>query len=110
MTGDVSPARRNEIIDALRRGTVPARGLDVMAVGLDRFEEAVDEEFSKVAAGGAAFKAIRGEWGSGKTFALRWMAERARRNGFATSEIQISETETPLHHLQTVYRRVIERL
>ena len=107
---DVSPARRNEIIDALRRGTVPARGLDVMAVGLDRFEEAVDEEFSKVAAGGAAFKAIRGEWGSGKTFALRWMAERARRNGFATSEIQISETETPLHHLQTVYRRVIERL
>ena len=110
MTSDVSPARRNEIIDALRRGTVPARGLDVMAVGLDRFEEAVDEEFSKVAAGGAAFKAIRGEWGSGKTFALRWMAERARRNGFATSEIQISETETPLHHLQTVYRRVIERL
>ena len=110
MTIDVSPARRNEIIDALRRGTVPARGLDVMAVGLDRFEDAVEEEFSKVAAGGAAFKAIRGEWGSGKTFALRWMAERARRNGFATSEIQISETETPLHHLQTVYRRVIERL
>ena len=110
MTAEVSPARRNEIIDALRRGTVPARGLDVMAVGLDRFAGAVDEELDKVASGGAAFKAIRGEWGSGKTFALRWMAERARRKGFATSEIQISETETPLHHLQTVYRRVIERL
>ena len=110
MTAEVSPARRNEIIDALRRGTVPARGLDVMAVGLNRFAGAVDEELDKVASGGAAFKAIRGEWGSGKTFALRWMAERARRKGFATSEIQISETETPLHHLQTVYRRVIERL
>ena len=110
MTSEVSPARRNEIVDALRRGTVPARGLDVMAVGLDRFAGAIDEELEKVAAGGAAFKAIRGEWGSGKTFALRWMAERARKKGFATSEIQISETETPLHHLQTVYRRVIERL
>lgn len=106
----VSPARRNEIIDALARGTVPARGLDVMAVGLDRFAPAIDEELDKVAAGGAVFKAVRGEWGSGKTFAGRWMAERARRKGFATSELQISETETPLHHLQTIYRRVVERL
>jgi hypothetical protein len=110
MTVEVSPVRRVEIVDALRRGTVPARGLDVMAVGLTRFAAAIDEELAKVAAGGSIFKAIRGEWGSGKTFAARWIGERARRRGFATSEIQISETETPLHHLQTVYRRVVERL
>jgi hypothetical protein len=110
MPVEVSPARRAEIIDALRRGTVPARGLDVMAVGLDRFNLAIDEELARVSAGAAVFKAIRGEWGSGKTFAARWIAERARRAGFATSELQISETETPLHHLQTVYRRIIERL
>ena len=110
MTPDVSPARRAEIVDALRRGTVPARGLDLMAVGLNRFTSSLDEELARVAAGGAVFKALRGEWGSGKTFAARWMADRARRAGFATSELQISETETPLHHLQTVYRRVIERL
>lgn len=110
MTAEVSPARRDEITDALRRGTVPARGLDVMAVGLDRFTGAVEEELDKVAGGGAVFKAVRGEWGSGKTFASRWIADRARRKGFATSELQISETETPLHHLQTVYRRLVERL
>lgn len=110
MTVDVSPARRSEIIDALGRGTVPAQGLDVMAVGLDRFAGAVDDELARVAGGGAVFKAVRGEWGSGKTFTSRWFAERARRVGFATAEIQISETETPLHQLQTVYRRVVERL
>lgn len=110
MTHLVSPARRDEIVSALGRGTVPARGLDVMAVGLDRFTTVLDDELAKVAAGGAVFKAVRGEYGSGKTFASRWIAERARRAGFATSEIQISETETPLHHLQTVYRRLIERL
>ncbi len=110
MTPEISPARRRDIVDALRRGTVPARGLDTMAVGLGRFTDALDDELRTVAAGGAVFKAVRGEWGSGKTFAARWMAERARRAGFATAELQISETETPLHHLQTVYRRVIERL
>ncbi|MBE1530891.1 BREX system ATP-binding protein BrxD [Actinomadura algeriensis] len=106
----VSPARRREVIDALRRGTVPRAGLDLFAVGLERFEGALDEELSAVAAKGAVFKAVRGEYGSGKTFFARWMAERAKRRGFAVSEIQISETETPLHRLETVYRRLVERL
>ena len=37
---------------------------------------------------------------------------RSTRNakGFATAEVQISETETPLHRLETVYRRLTERL
>ncbi len=106
----VSAARRREVIDALRRGTVPQAGLDLFAVGLDRFENALDEELSAAAAGGAVFKAVRGEYGSGKTFFARWLAERAKRRGFAVTEIQVSETETPLHRLETVYRRLVERL
>jgi len=73
----VSAARRREVIDALRRGTVPQAGLDLFAVGLERFEKALDEELAAVATGGAAFKAVRGEYGSGKTFFARWLAERA---------------------------------
>ena len=106
----ISPQRRREVIDALRRGTVPQQGLDALAVGLDRIAPAIDEELRFVATGSAGFKAVRGEYGAGKTFAVRWLAERARRAGFATSEVQISEGETPLHHLETVYRRLVERL
>jgi hypothetical protein len=106
----VSATRRREVIDALRRGTVPQAGLDLFAVGVDRFEKAIDEELDGVAAGGAGFKAVRGDYGSGKTFFARWLAERAKRRGMAASEIQISETETPLHKLETVYRRLVEQL
>ncbi|WGT47976.1 BREX system ATP-binding protein BrxD [Tessaracoccus lacteus] len=106
----LSPRRRKDIIDALRRGTVPSQGLDVLAVGLRRFENAIDDELSSVAAGGAGFKAVRGEYGSGKTFFSRWLTERAKKDGFATAEVQISETETPLHKLETVYRRITENL
>ncbi|MFG2890788.1 BREX system ATP-binding protein BrxD [Streptomyces sp. NPDC048248] len=106
----VSAARRREVIDALRRGTVPQSGLDLFAVGLDRFAPALDERIATIATGSAAFYAIRGEYGSGKTFFARWLAERAKRAGLATAEIQISETETPLHKLETVYRRLTERL
>ncbi|WP_134731673.1 BREX system ATP-binding protein BrxD [Amycolatopsis nivea] len=110
MTVQASAARRREAVDALRRGTVPQSGLDLLAVGLDRFVAATDEDLATVARGGAAFHAIRGEYGSGKTFFTRWLAERAKRRGLATTEIQISETETPLHRLETVYRRLAERL
>jgi hypothetical protein len=106
----ISPQRRREIIDALRRGTVPMRSLDAFAVGLDRFQNALDDELDVVRTGGSVFKAVRGEYGSGKTFFARWLQERARQSGFAAAEVQISETETPLHRLETVYRRMMERL
>lgn len=110
MTVTVSPRRRRDIVDALRRGTVPSNGLDVLAVGLGRFENAVDTELDTVVGGGAMFKAVRGDYGSGKTFFARWVGERAKARGLAVAEVQISETETPLHKLETVYRRVAESL
>lgn len=110
MTAELSPQRRQEIIDALRRGTVPQRGLEAFAVGLHHLGPRIEEELRSVAGGAAQFKAIRGEYGSGKTFFSRWITERAKTLGFATSEVQISESETPLHRMETVYRRLIERL
>ncbi len=110
MADVISPARRAEVIDALRRGTVPQTGLDLFAVGMERFEHAIDEELDGVVSGRATFKAVRGEYGAGKTFFARWLAERAKRRGMAAAEVQISETETPLHRLETVYRRLVEQL
>jgi hypothetical protein len=107
---NVSPRRRQEIIDALRRGTVPHSSLEAFAVGLERFEQSLEQDLLAVKSGGAVFKAVRGDYGCGKTFFARWLADRARKLGFATSEVQISETETPLHRLETVYRRLCERL
>jgi hypothetical protein len=106
----IGPHRTSAILDALRRGTVPREGLDAFAVGMERFEVAVDLDLAAVTSGRGGFKAVRGEYGSGKTFFARWLQERARATGFATSEVQISETETPLHKWEAVYRRIVERL
>lgn len=104
----VTPIRRTEILDALRRGTVPGNRLDSFAVGLEHLEQTLNEELQRTASGGAQFKAVRGEYGCGKTFFSRWIAEQARQLRFVTAEVQISEAETPLHRLETVYRRINE--
>src|SRR5690606_7202657 len=66
-SAQVSAVRRRAVIDALRRGAVPESGLDLLATGLDRFESALDAELDAVASGASVFKAVRGEYGSGKT-------------------------------------------
>ena len=51
MSAPVSARRRREVLDALRRGTVPHNGLDLLAVGLSRFESALDAELDTVERG-----------------------------------------------------------
>ena len=48
----LSPKKRLEVLDALRRGTVPQDGLDVLAVGLDRFRDPIDQELKRAGDGG----------------------------------------------------------
>lgn len=96
--------------EALRRGTVPRRGLDLFAVGTDRFDQALGEELDRCATGGSVFKALRGDFGCGKSFTARWFQQQAMTRGFAVAEVQVSENDTPLHRLETVYRRAMESL
>ena len=110
MSEEKSLLLRKDVIAALRRGTVPRRGLDLFAVGTDRFEGALTEELERVSSGGAVFKAIRGEFGCGKSFTGRWYQQQALAAGFAVGEVQISENDTPLHKLETIYRRAMEGL
>ena len=101
---------RREIVTALRQGTVPPRGLRLFATGLDALVDQVRSELSDAGQGRGGSKWLRGDYGSGKTFTARHLATVAREAGFATAEVQVSSTDTPLHKLETVYRRLIERL
>jgi hypothetical protein len=40
----------------------------------------------------------------------RLLCAHARVKGFATAEVQIPVNDTPLHRLETVYRRLVERI
>lgn len=84
--------------------------MDAFAVGLDPYRGTLTGELQQAATGRGRFKAVRGDYGAGKTFFARWFQGLARSQGFATSEVQVSEAETPLHRLETVYRRLIEHL
>jgi hypothetical protein len=93
------------IINALRRGTVPASGLERIAVGLEIEEGVIGRQLDYVAQGGGDTKFIRGEYGSGKTFLVARALEIARSKGFITSQVVIS-SQTPLHKLRGIYQQI----
>ena len=92
-----------DIVSALRAGVVPRAGLEHFATGLDRLLPVIEGELDEVAQGEGRGRSkwIRGAYGSGKTFATRLLCARARAKKFATTEVQISINDTPLHHLET---------
>lgn len=93
------------IINALRRGTVPAQGLGRFSVGLGVEEQVISGQLDLAARGGADIKFIRGEYGSGKTFLIARALEVARKKGFVTAHISVSPI-CPLHRLKSVYAQI----
>lgn len=93
------------IINALRRGTVPAGGLERIAVGLEVEEGVIAKQLDYVAQGGGDIKFIRGDYGSGKTFLVARALEMARHKGFITSHVVIS-SQTPLYKLRAIYQQI----
>ncbi len=98
-----------DIVNALRRGTVPSAGLPYLAVGLEREMRAITNQLRHVATGRGDFKFVRGAYGAGKTFLSALVLEEALRQGFAASSVIVS-TDTPLYKLESIYHRVIGNL
>jgi hypothetical protein len=97
------------IVNALRRGTVPASGLERIAVGLDVEEGVIAKQLDYVAQSGGDLKFIRGDYGSGKTFLVARALEIASQKGFATSHVVISSS-TPLYRIKAIYQQICANL
>ena len=109
MSDDRGRSESLNIINALRRGTVPASGLARLAVGIEVEEGVIARQLAYVADGGGDLKFIKGDYGAGKTFLLARALELAQDAGFATTHVVVS-SETPLARLRSVYQRVAANL
>lgn len=106
---DTRRMESTNIINALRRGTVPAGGLPRIAVGLDVEEGVIGKQLDYVAQGGGDLKFIRGDYGSGKTFLVARALEIANDKGFVTSHVVISAS-APLYKLKALYQQICANL
>jgi hypothetical protein len=62
------PRERDALIQSLRAGVTPLLGVRHIQVGRDAEIAALEHNLDRIADGGAAFRLVIGEYGSGKTF------------------------------------------
>ena len=97
------------VIKALRHGTVPQEGTELIAVGIDKELMEISGQLEKVREGECDFKFIIGDYGSGKTFFASSVRKIAFDRKFIVSTVVIS-TETPLNKFEVVYKKIIENM
>lgn len=98
------------IFERLRSGTVPEKGLDKFAVGIDNPLTEIRRQFALIESGEGAFKFLRGGYGCGKTFMSQYTLLEALKKNFAVSFVVVSPNDTQFHKFDDVYHKIVSNL
>src|SRR6266536_1236955 len=90
MTTTIRPKERDGLIQALRAGVVPRVGQHLVQVGRLKEIEALLKDIERIADGGAAFRLVIGEYGSGKTFFLNLIRAVAMEKKLVTASADLN--------------------
>jgi P-loop Domain of unknown function (DUF2791) len=98
-----------QIIEVLGQSGIPlSKGVSYYNVGNESLLNTIDTHYlaSFLADGGAAFKLVVGDYGSGKSHFLYCVRDRAWQRNFAVSKVDLSPKESPYDDQQRVYAAV----
>lgn len=98
------------VLERLRSGVVPHRGLETFAVGVEKNRAEIGRQLDLAQGGEGAFKFLRGGYGCGKTFMSRLALLDAHSRNFAGSFVVVSENDLQFHKFDEVYRRIMQQL
>ena len=98
------------IVEALRLGVPPAGAAVGLTVGREGVLARISRDLDYVRHGKSRLVFLRGEYGMGKTHVLRVLQEYAHQHSFASSLVELSLRECPLHDFGLIYRKVVRNL
>lgn len=103
------PRLARQIIETLgQSGTPVSKGVSYYNVGNESLLNAIDSHYlgSYLQEGGAVFKLVVGDYGSGKSHFLFCVRDRAWQRHFAVSKVDLSPKESPYDDQKRVYSAV----
>lgn len=103
------PRLARQIVEVLgQSGTPLSKGVSYYNVGNESLLNTIDSHYlgSYLADGGAAFKLVVGDYGSGKSHFLYCVRDRAWQRNLAVSKVDLSPKESPYDDQRRVYAAV----
>jgi hypothetical protein len=86
----IKARERDTVIQALRAGVVPRTGQHLIQVGRAKEIETLLRDIERIAEGGAGFRLVIGEYGSGKTFFLNLVRAIAMEKRLVTAHADLN--------------------
>ncbi len=106
---DLDQATAEQIIESLRRGVPPRRGVSLYATGTDFVEKVRDRHLSReISAGKIRF--VGGSWGAGKTHFFRLLREYAFEQNLLVSNVELSSEQTPFNKFERVFFEIVRNI
>lgn len=90
MSATINRREASTLINSLTAGVVPRVGLQHIAVGRQRETNAFLRDLASVEDGGAAFRFVCGQYGSGKSFMLQMIRNNAMERNFVVLDADLS--------------------
>ena len=97
-------------VERLREGLFDPVAVRLLTAHEEQLNQLVDQGFRALEQKEAAHLCICGSYGQGKSHSLTYIQDRARKENFATSMINLDPREIPFHDFRQVYRALVANL
>lgn len=98
------------IIESLRQGLPPQRGIHLYAVGYDKLLGGVKRFHLDAITDGGIIRFVSGSWGSGKTHFFRLLREQAFESECLVAGVELNVNEAPLNKFEQVFHAIVQRI
>ena len=94
-------------VERLREGLFDPMAVRLLTARESRLNKIIDRDFQKLDQNKATYLCICGAYGQGKSHSLNYIQDKALRENFVTSLINLDPREIPFHDMRRVYHALV---
>ena len=98
------------IIDSLRKGIPPQKGIENYAVGYDKLLGDIEKYHFRSVPDVGIIRFVNGSWGAGKTHFFRMLRNSAFRSLLLVSTVELNAGSTTLNKFESVFGAIIRNI
>lgn len=98
------------VVERLREGLFDPFGVQVLTAHEEQLDKVFDRSAGDLMQNQAVHLCVCGAYGQGKSHSLSYLRQRALKQGFVTSLINLDPREIPLHDFGRIYRALVSHI
>lgn len=99
-----------QVVESLRKGIPPQRGVDLYSVGNEKLMEGVKKFHLNGIADRGIIRFVSGSWGAGKTHFFRQLREAAFQGDCLVSNVELDVSSAALNKFQSVFAAIVRQI